>query len=184
VPPSDTGNGMASSGLPDRPQFVIVPLGDQHDRAAFSCGSEPLDRYLQGDSIRQDRSRGIASPFVMTHNGTTVIGFYTLSALSINVSDLPPALAKKLPARLPVGAALLGRMGIDSRWHGRRLGSDLLMDALARVYRTSLEVASYAVIVDAKEGAHGFYLHHGFQPFPATPGRLFLPMKAIAQLLT
>jgi len=27
--------------------FVIAPLSPNHDKPAFSCGVDPLDRYLQ-----------------------------------------------------------------------------------------------------------------------------------------
>ena len=159
--------------------FHFEPLGEEHDRAAFSCGIEPLDKYFRGHSIRQDMSRRLAAAFVMTSDGKTVAGFYTLSSFSITSAELPEKLAKRLPSRLPVPATLLGRMGIHVDWQGKGLGSDLLMDALYRALRASATVASYAVVVDAKEGARDFYLKHEFIPFPASADRLFLPIKTI-----
>lgn len=164
------------------PAFVFEPLGDQHNRAAFSCGVEALDQYFQGDPIRQDVSRRLAAAFVMTSDGTTVAGFYTLSSLSITSIDLPEKLAKRLPSRLPIPATLLGRMGVHLDFRGKGLGTDLLMDALHRALLATQAVASWAVVVDAKQGARDFYLKHEFIPFPASPNRLFLPMKTIKQI--
>lgn len=164
------------------PAFVFEPLGDKHDRAAFSCGVEALDKYFQGDPIRQDMSRRLAAAFVMTSDGTTVVGFYTLSSLSIASADLPENLAKRLPSRLPIPVTLLGRMGVHIGWKGRGLGTDLLMDALHRALQTTQAVASWAVVVDAKEGARDFYLKHEFISMQASPDRLFLPMKTIEQM--
>lgn len=161
---------------------MFEPLGDQHDRAAFSCGVEALDRYFQGDPVRQDMSRRLAAAFVMTSDHIAIAGFYTLSSLSVASADLPEKLAKRLPSRLPIPATLLGRMGIHLNWQGKGLGTDLLMDALHRALGASREVASWTVVVDAKEGARDFYLRHEFIPFPASPGRLFLPMKTIEQM--
>jgi GNAT superfamily N-acetyltransferase len=164
------------------PNFIFEPLGDQHNRAAFSCGVEGLDRYFQGDPIRQDMSRRLAAPFIMTSDGATVAGFYTLSSLSIAGTDLPEKLAKRLPSRLPIPVTLLGRMGVHTELKGRGLGTDLLMDALYRALQATQTVASWAVIVDAKEGARSFYLKHEFISMTAIPSRLFLPMKTVEQM--
>lgn len=164
------------------PAFVFEPLGDKHDRAAFSCGVEALDKYFQGDPIRQDMSRRLAAAFVMTSDGTTVVGFYTLSSLSIASADLPENLAKRLPSRLPIPVTLLGRMGVHIGWKGRGLGTDLLMDAMHRALQATQAVASWAVVVDAKEGSRDFYLKHEFISMQTSPDRLFLPMKTIEQM--
>jgi GNAT superfamily N-acetyltransferase len=160
------------------PKYRFEPLGDLHDRAAFSCGVEALDRYFQGDPIRQDVSRNTANAFVLTNDGVSVAGFYTLSPISILSVDLPASLAKKLPKR-PIGATLLGRMGIEKTLQGQGLGELLLTDALYKTWQASTFVSSWAVVVDAKEGARDFYVKHEFTPFATQPNRLFLLMKKI-----
>jgi hypothetical protein len=52
--------------------FVIVPLSPDHDRLAFSCGVDPLDRYLQTQAS-QDIRRHIANCFVATPANSNVI---------------------------------------------------------------------------------------------------------------
>jgi predicted GNAT family N-acyltransferase len=159
-------------------EYRFEPLHERHERAAFSCGIAPLDDYFRGDPIRQDVSRKVTNVFVMTPDGRFVAGFYTLSTLSILSVDLPQALAKKLPKR-PIGATLLGRMGRDLSLRGKGIGEMLLMDALNRSWQASKLVSSWAVVVDAKDGAHDFYLKHEFTALPTQPTRLFLPMKKI-----
>lgn len=159
----------------------IEPLGHQHDRAAFSCGIEALDRYFCGDPIRQDVSRRVTNAFVLTPDGKFVAGFYTLSPISILSADLPPSLAKKLPRR-PIGATLIGRMGRDLSLRGKGIGEILLMDALHKAWQASKLVSCWAVVVDTKEGARDFYLKHEFSPFATQPDRLFLLMKMIDPL--
>jgi ribosomal protein S18 acetylase RimI-like enzyme len=57
------------------------------------------------------------------------------------------------------------------------------MDALRRALAASREVASVAVVVDAKDdNAVSFYRRYGFVSFPDQPRRLFLPMTVIEQL--
>jgi hypothetical protein len=54
-----------------------------HDRLAFSCGVEPLDRYLQTQAT-QDIRRRIANCFVATPaNSNSIAGYYTFSAASV-----------------------------------------------------------------------------------------------------
>jgi hypothetical protein len=68
---------------------------------------------------------------------------------------------------------------------GQKLGEFLLLDALHRCLRTSREVASVAVVVDAKdEAAQRFYEHFEFISLPDIPGRLFLPMRTIENLFS
>lgn len=164
---------------PDQePRYYFEPLGEQHNRAAFSCGIEALDRYFRGDAIRQDVSRRVTNAFVLTPDGKFVAGFYTLSSLSILSVDLPESLAKKLPTR-PIGATLIGRMGRDLSLRGKGIGEMLLMDALHSALMASKLVACWAVVVDAKEGARDFYIKNEFTPFATQPDRLFLLMKKI-----
>lgn len=127
--------------------------------------------------------RNLAAVFILTSNSKSVAGFYTLSAHSIQAAALPEELAKKLP-RFPLPVTLLGRMAVSKSLQGQRLGELLLMHALERAWLGSQQVASWAVVVDAKEGARDFYLKHEFIPFPSQPDRLFLPMRTIEKLLT
>jgi ribosomal protein S18 acetylase RimI-like enzyme len=57
------------------------------------------------------------------------------------------------------------------------------MDALARVHLKSAEIASLAVVADAKdEAALAFYRKFGFTQLGSDPNRVFLPMGTIAEL--
>lgn len=57
--------------------FVPAALSAIHDRASFTCGVEPLDRYFRRQAS-QDIRRRIAACFVLTEAATgTVAGYYT-----------------------------------------------------------------------------------------------------------
>jgi GNAT superfamily N-acetyltransferase len=166
----------------DSVAYRIEPLGENHNRAAFSCGVEALDRYLQRQAA-QDISKRVAAAFVITTDGKTIAGFYTLSAHVLVLADLPDAVAKKLPRYPNVPATLLGRLAVSKDFRGHGLGELLLVDAFKRVLANSREVASAAVVVDAKdERARDFYLRHDFIPLPSRPNRLFYLVKTIAKL--
>lgn len=159
-------------------EYRFEPLGPQHDRAAFLCGNEDLDKYFQGHLVDQDVERGLTNAFVLTSDGRTVAGFFTLSPLSTLSVDLPEGLSKKLPRR-PMGVTLLDRMGRDVSLRGQGICEMQLMDALYKAWQASKLVSSWAVVVDAKVGARDFYLKREFTPFATQPDRLFLPMKKI-----
>lgn len=162
----------------------VEPLGKEHDRTAFSCGHERLDRYLK-QQASQDARRRVAVPFVLLsiEDRTTIRGYYTLSFFAIELADVPPLIRKTLPSYPLVSVTLLGRLAVDRRHTGRGCGEFLLMDALDRALRQSSQIASAAVVVEAIDNhAAEFYRHFGFLPFPDTPGRLFVPMTWIARV--
>ena len=108
-----------------------------------------------------------------------MVGFYTLSALSIDLGALPEGLARRLP-RHPVPAALIGRLAVDRHAQGRGLGKLLLADAVQRTLAASEQVAVYAMVVDAKnDDARRFYRSYGFLALVDEPMRLFLPLGSV-----
>jgi predicted GNAT family N-acyltransferase len=164
--------------------ITVEPLGRQHDRTAFHCGADALDRYLK-QQARQDADKRVAAPFVAVNPpDTRVLGYYTLSASVLTLTDLPDELTSKLPRYPQLPVTLLGRLAVDQSARGRRLGEHLLLDALHRSLTHADQIAAMAVVVDAKdENAASFYRHYGFIPLQAQPKRLFVPMRVVAQLL-
>ena len=164
------------------PKFAFEPLGQKHDRAAFSCGVEPLDTYLQKQAGQDARKRA-AAPFVVTPDGKTIAGYYTLSQYAIELGDVPDEVAKKLPKYPLVSATLLGRLAVSVDFRGQGLGEALLMDALYRCLILSEQVASTGVVVDAKDDeARAFYRKYGFIDLPKIDKRRFLPMATLEKL--
>lgn len=171
---------MTDDGLLARP---IVALASTHDRRNFDCGVEPLNRYLK-EVATQDQRRRVAACFVVTYpESSAIAGYYTLSAFTVAATDLPAALARKLPRYGQIPCTLLGRLAVDRGCAARGVGAILLIDALRRALNHATEIASWAVIVDAKdETASRFYARHGFLSLPDAPKRQFLPMATIAAL--
>ena len=164
--------------------ITVEPLGRQHDRTAFHCGADALDRYLK-QQARQDADKRVAAPFVAVNPpNRRVLGYYTLSASVVTLTDLPDELTRKLPRYPQLPVTLLGRLAVDQSARVQRLGEHLLLDALHRSLTHADEIAAMAVVVDAKdENAAAFYRHYGFIPLQAQPRRLYVPMRVVAQLL-
>jgi len=171
--------------IPSHPAFRIEPLAD-HDRSAFSCGVEPLDRYLR-ERAGQDARKHAAAPFVLLAQENRIAGYYTLSSTVILADNLPEEDLKKLkwPRYPQLPATLIGRLARDVAFRGQRIGDLLLLDALRRAFDNVGTVASLAVIVDVKdENARRFYSKYGFLSFPDAQNRMYLPMKTVERLFS
>ncbi|MGH8242950.1 MAG: GNAT family N-acetyltransferase, partial [Steroidobacteraceae bacterium] len=125
----------------------------------------------------QDQRRNVAQVTVAIDAKLGIVGFYSLSTLSIVSRDLPDKLARKLPRYGEIPAILIGRLARDVRVRGQDVGEQLMTDAIDRILTISREVGVYAIVVDAKDDwAIDFYRTFGFQPFPSHFKRLFLPV--------
>ena len=118
--------------MTDYLNLLIRPLDSDHDRPGFQCSVASLDAYIKKQA-RQDVKRRISRVFVATtaEQPNNIVGYYTLSTLSIELSQLPEDLARKLP-RHPVPAALLGRLAVHQTAQGHGVGRMLLIDAIKR----------------------------------------------------
>ena len=147
--------------------FRFEALGDS-DRAAFCCGEDVLDRYFQTQAT-QDIRRRIANCFVVVEAATgRVAAYYTLSAASIPLVDLPADETKRLPRYPILPAVRIGRLAVDRRFQRRGLGELMLMNAVHRTIQDA--AAAFALLVDAKNDlAPGFYRRYGFRPIVGKP---------------
>lgn len=164
----------------DCQNLVIESLNNSHDRPGFNCGVPSLDHYLQKQAS-QDIKRRISRVYVATARSSPnrVIGYYTLSTLSIGLNELSDEYARKLP-RHPIPAALIGRLAVSAEARGCGVGKLLLVDAIKRTLSVSEEIAIYAMVVDAiDEQAESFYQQFGFKTLSTGHSRQFLPLKSI-----
>ena len=106
--------------------LVIEPLARSHDRAGFCCGVEPLDRYLREQASQDVKRRATACFVARESSGSRILGYYTLSAGGVALTDLPESLARKLPRYPSVPVARLGRLAVDREFRGKKLGAVLL----------------------------------------------------------
>ena len=155
--------------------FRIEVLGAEHDRKAFSCGIEPLDRYFR-EQATQDIRRRFSACYVAVDTATAAVaGYYTLAAGGVPLAEMPAQLAKRLPRYGSVPVVRMGRLAVDQRYQGEKLGAALLWDAVLRASRS--EIAAFALVVDAKnDKAAAFYRHHGFVTLDEAERRWMLPL--------
>jgi ribosomal protein S18 acetylase RimI-like enzyme len=154
--------------------FRIEALTSAHDRKSFSSEVEALDVYLR-EQATQDIKRRVSNCFVACDEKRSIAGYYTFAATSLPLTELSDVEKKRLPRYALLPAGLIGRLAVDLRFQGHRLGGALIMDAALRAARA--EFAIFALIVDAKDQkAIGFYRHLGFRRFIGKPASLYLPV--------
>jgi GNAT superfamily N-acetyltransferase len=109
------------------------------------------------------------------------VGFYSLGAFSLSLTDLPEAVSAKLPRYDAIPAALIGRLARDERVRGRGIGELLLADAIRRILGAGASLGIFAILVDAKnDRAADLCKTYGFRPFPTRPDRMFLLTSSAA----
>ena len=63
--------------------------------AAFSCEHERLNTYLK-EQANQEIKKRVTAVYVLTPDGRTIAGYYTLSQYSIDAGELPSKTIQKL----------------------------------------------------------------------------------------
>jgi ribosomal protein S18 acetylase RimI-like enzyme len=112
-----------------------------------------------------------------------VAGYFTLSAASIDLGDLPEKLQRKLPGGAVLGASLLGRLAVDVSYQRQGVGELMLAAAVDLSFAQS-PLACIALVVDAIDSAAAdYYERYGFIRFPDGPRRLFLLRASLAKYL-
>jgi hypothetical protein len=155
----------------------------RHDRATFNSAVPPLNAYLQ-QQARKDAERHLAATFVMVDEAAParIVGYYTLSNYTVELTELPEEITRRLPRYPRLPATLIGRLARDEKFPGT--GQLLLVDALTRAYAQTSASGSIAVVAEAKdEAALKFYRKHGFLQLGAEPNRVYLAMGTIERLV-
>jgi GNAT superfamily N-acetyltransferase len=156
-------------------------LTASHDVAGFDSGQPALDAWLR-DSAAQAGAMHTGRTFVWLDGEARVVAYFTLAAHLVARAQLPTKIARGSSDRIP--AILLARLALDRSLHGRRLGTELLWDALNRAVAANRQAAARIDVVDAiDDNAAGFYVHHGFTVIPGSHDRLVQKMSNIEAAL-
>jgi predicted N-acetyltransferase YhbS len=156
-------------------ELKIEKLARPHAVERFSCGQEPLDRYLARFAWPNQQAN--AAQTYVAVDGEIVVGFYSLAVAEVAQATAPPRLTKGL-ARHPVPVMLLARLAIATSHQGKGLGSGLLKDAVLRTLHAADIAGIRALIVHAKDDtAAAFYQRFDFEPSPTDPLHLFALIK-------
>ena len=156
-------------------------LDNEHDRAAFDCGVPELNAFLKNQASQYIK-RGMCAVHVFSE-GSVVIGYYTLSSLSLKPTTFPTNITKRYPQKLSIPCWLLGRLAVDIKFKKQKFGVRLLMAAFSQILELEQRAGGYCLVVDAKnEGIKPFYLKFGFKPVLDDELRFYLPISSIKKI--
>lgn len=140
-----------------------APLTDQHLYTDFSCGTESLDFWLKRRALR-NQMQGASRTYVVCE-ANRIIAYYALASGAVLSADATGRLRRNMPDPIPV--VVLGRLAVDSAWHGQGLGRALVRDAGLRVRQAADAIGIRGMTVQAlSDEAKVFYEHLGFEPSP------------------
>ena len=149
----------------------------RHDRDGFACGEPTLDTYLRQQATQHHRD-GISTTHVLVNDAerSRILGYYTLSAAQLLLTDLQEADRKHLP-NYPVPAIRMGRLAIAVSMQGQGLGDYLLAHAVARCLGLREQLGVRVLLVDAlHEKAARFYRAYGVREATTESRTLHLPL--------
>ena len=151
------------------------PLSPDHQINSFACGESVLDEWLKRRALGNQAS-GASRTFVVTNAEREVMGYYALAAGAVTHQDATRSVRQNMPDPVPV--MVLGRLAVDARAQGVKLGAALLKDALQRCVVVSQNTGVRAMLIHAlNDRARQFYQHYGFKPSPAHPMTLMLRLN-------
>ena len=157
-----------------------VTLTSTHVVNDFDCGIDSLNEWLDKRAWK-NQVTFVSRTFVVT-NGKVVIGYYCLSSAAIDRIELPRAKQRNIPD--PIPAILIGRLAVDLRYQGQKIGLSLLQDAIDRIVRASQKIGVAYVLVHAlDDAAKRFYEINGFTAIPEQPLTLYLSVATAAKAM-
>jgi GNAT superfamily N-acetyltransferase len=166
------------------PAWHEEPIHERHNRKSFDCGQGDLNAFL-AQHARQAHESGASKTYLAVDDadGTTVLGFYTLSPAQVDFHRVPET-AHPGGGRHPVGGFRLGRLAVSKALQGQGLGGQLLIAAARRCIRASAEMGGTALMIDAKtEEVAAWYRLYGAIPLNNQPLSLLLPYNLLEAAL-
>jgi GNAT superfamily N-acetyltransferase len=153
------------------------PLASDHNCIDFSCGELVLDDWLKRRALINQVS-GASRTFVVADRDHRVWGYYAMAAGAVSHQLATGNIRRNMPDPVPV--MVLGRLAVDRRAQGIKLGGSLLQDAVNRAINVAQNTGVRALLVHAlNEPAKRFYEYYGFQASPVDPLVLMLRLNQV-----
>lgn len=150
----------------------------KHDRAAFSCGEDRLDRYLKEQAAKLADTDQVRTYVVCERDSPVVVGYFGVCTHKILLESLPEDVRSKLAKYPEVSAILLSMIATASPHQGKGVGTYMLGEVLKLSFRVADQIGARFLILDAiNEKAARLYRAFGFVDLPAIPGRMILDLN-------
>lgn len=165
---------------------VLAPerITSHHDLTQFKNGTHPsLDSWLHDRALASEGLSARTYVICSAAEPTRVVGYYAISTAMVQRSAMPTAkLRRGMPDEIPL--LLIGRLAVDADYQGRKLGTDLLIDALRRCVIAAETAGARGVITHAiDDAAMAFYERHGFVRCALAERTMLMPIEIVRALV-
>ncbi|MBK24609.1 MAG: hypothetical protein CME70_11495 [Halobacteriovorax sp.] len=151
-------------------------------RASFSSGKQSLDDYIQRYAKNGSKNQVGQTHLLIEEEPLKIIGYYTLSTLSVEKSLLAKFTSYPAPE---ISGMLMARLAIATSEQRKGHGKKLLVHALTKIQRISEDAAVKIVVVDAlDQQAKDYYIQFGFIEFDNEPMKLFISIETVNSVLS
>ncbi|MEO7232265.1 MAG: GNAT family N-acetyltransferase [Polaromonas sp.] len=148
----------------------------------FDCEHAVIDAFVH-NSLKPQVRKSLSVAYVLTDaaHGDRFVGFYTIAQHMIDVSLISAMQLGSLPRKIPCSRLVM--LGVDKRYKGQQLGSQLMKHALTLTLSVAKQIGSFGMYLDADPLAVNFYQKLGFallegNKTPA-PSPMFLPLGSM-----
>ena len=165
-------------------------LGETDNRSSFESGDEQLDLFFRRYAGQNQFRHHIGTTYVALE-GSTILGFATVTVGHVEIENIPSSLRKKLP-EYPLPILRLARLAVDRHAQGKGVGEHLMRTVCSVAIELREKLGCVGVVVDAKPGAENYYIRYGFVELEVvegvleerpTPKPMFLPLSVVAASL-
>ena len=167
----------------------IRPLREDDDRSSFRSGDPDLDRFFARYAGQNQFRHHLGTTWVAVRE-ETLVGFATVAAAHLELTDLPATSRGRLPA-YPLPVLRLARVAVAADAQGMGVGRALLRGVFTIARQMASNVGCVGVVVDAKAEAESFYASLGFVALEVRQGAsgarpepraMFLALKGIPRM--
>ena len=146
-----------------------IRVCESHNFKPFDCGDSDLNDFLLNDSINH-LSELMAVTYIM-ENGDDTLAYWSLLNDKIVSEKFPGRSAKERVLKLlghkkrgydDFPAMKIGRLGVNVKNKGNRLGSEIL-DYIKILFVTNNRTGCRFITVDAYRTSMKFYINNGFK---------------------
>lgn len=167
----------------DESKIEIVCLTNEYqkDISSFTCGEEPLDTFLNKESLLYQKDNlGITHLFYYDEK---LSGFVTLSMHTVKREHIPD---EKQPAEEhgSYPALLIGRLAVSTHIRKRGLGKIICQWSYGQALKSLNYIGCKFLVVDAKPKAIDFYRKCGFYTLLKQKGENKTMIKPVIQTET
>jgi GNAT superfamily N-acetyltransferase len=154
----------------------VEHIGEAHAVDRFSCGDKEMEDWLVRFALENDQN-DLSRTYVLTEDGTEVIGYYTLAGMHAERATLPKNLRRGMPLLLQPGC-LLARLAVAVQHQGQGYARDLVVDAIRIAVEAADLIGGRFMAVDPlNDRVRQMYLKWGFSQIPSDEDdRLYLSL--------